>query len=344
MIPDNLPIPLASVALAGGVALLVKGADALITGAVRTAAGLGVSPFLIGLTVVAFGTSAPELAASIGATLRGSGGIAVGNVVGSNIANIGLILGLTALARPIPVRREVVMRDLPLTALVTVLASLPMLDGLLHRSPDGSPAPAFVSRLDGLLLIAGLFAYVLFSARAGTLNPADAAAEALEPDAPDAPRPDAAATRWLPSLVRIVLGLAALVLGADLLVSGAIAVATSLGVPQVVIGLTIVAVGTSLPELVVSVQAARRGQSDIALANVLGSNVFNLLGVLGIAALVRPFAVPAEAVTRDIWVMLAATFLLLPALRCFGKVTRPEGGLMVAGFALYVWAAFAQPA
>ncbi len=319
--------------LIGGLYLLVKGADVLVHGAVRLARLVGVSPFFIGVTVVAFGTSAPELAASVGATLQGQGDLAIGNVIGSNIANICLILGATALIKPIPVARGIARVDTPIMIVVSALAVIPLLDVFF-----GFDTPQ-VSRLDGALLVIGLAGYIAYNAATGRveIDQIETEVEIGLNETPEKRAEKSTRTREIVSdTVLVLLGLAGLVLGAKLLVGGAVDIAERLSVPSVIIGLSVVAIGTSVPELAFSLRAAFKGHPEIALGNVVGSNVFNLLCVVGIASLVRPIPVPPEAVARDLWVMLGVTILIWPLMLTRQKISRIEGGVMLAGYCGYI--------
>jgi cation:H+ antiporter len=301
--------------LLAGLAALLVGGDLLVRGAVGVARRLSVPPLVIGLTLVGFGTSAPELATSLQAALSGAPGIAAGNVVGSNIANILLILGLAAATRPVAVDGPAFRRDGAALVLATALATALMLSGLL-------------SRWHGALLLAGLAAFlVAVLRRPGPLTGA-AASDGMEVP----PRRLGAAA----SAVAFLAGLGLVLGGAWALVSGATAIAARLGVSEAAIGLTVVAVGTSLPELVTSVAAARRGAGDIAFGNVIGSNIFNLLGILGATALVSPLAVPARIVAVDLWAMAGATALLVAAAVTGLRVARAEGAGLLALYAGYV--------
>lgn len=302
-----------SIYIIGGLAGLLIGGTLLVQGAVAIAARLGVSPLLIGLVLVGFGTSTPELLTSLSAAFSGSPGIATGNVVGSNIANILLILGLTALMRPIVLSHSVMRRDGTAMALVTLLTVPMLLSGL-------------VGRLEGVLLCGALAAYLVYSFR----HAGDEAVEEVD------------TTTSLPrSWLYFLAGLGLTLLGAQLLVSGAVGYARLYGISEAVIGVTIVAIGTSLPELVTSVIAARKGQGDLALGNIIGSNIFNLAGILGITALVLPLEVPASIAQFDQWVMVAATGALLAIGLLFGRMSRLVGGLFVAGYAAYLLALLA---
>ena len=298
-------------ALVGGLALLVGAAHVLVRGAAALALRFGLSPLVVGLTVVAFGTSAPELVVSVQAALAGAGGIAVGNVVGSNVANVGLILGVAALVRPFLSDPSVLRRDLPALLAATVAGAAVLWDRA-------------VTRPEGALLVAGLVAYLAWSVREARRQ--RAAAD------PGLPRPDGPAWR---DAAFVVVGLAGLVVGADWFVGGAVGLAEAAGVSNAVIGLTVVALGTSLPELATSVVAALRGESAIAVGNVIGSNLFNVLGILGVGALVRPLVAPGlEAV--DLAVMAAFTAALVPLLWTGGRLVRAEAALLAAGYVGYV--------
>ena len=293
----------------GGLLGLVLGGEYLVRGAVALAQRVGLSPLVIGLTVVGFGTSAPELVTSVQAALLGAPDIALGNVVGSNIANILLILGLAAVIAPVAISGRSFARD----GTVMLAASLLCLGTVLLGQVD---------RLAGAVALVGLAAYLIYTFRSDRSE-----AE------PMAPLPDQAPS-WL-ALVWLLGGLLLTILSARFLVTGAVALAQAVGLSEAVIGLTIVAVGTSMPELVTSVIAARRGQSDVALGNVVGSNIFNILGVLGITALIQPVGVAAQIATLDIWVMLGATVALIAC--AFGaRVTRGQGALFALAYVAYV--------
>ena len=295
-----------------GLVLLAVGGDVLVRGAVATATRLGVSPLLIGLTLVGFGTSTPELVTSLEAALRGAPGIAVGNVVGSNIANILLILGVAAVIAPFAVgaafRRDGTAVVLSAVLLVAVC--------LLGR----------IGPVIGGAFLALLLAYLVLSVRQD--RAAGAGAATAPPERKPMPVPLA--------LLLVAGGIAATILGARWLVEGAVRLAAGLGVSETVIGLTIVAVGTSLPELVTSVTAALRRQGDIAFGNVLGSNVFNVLFILGATALVRPIDVPASIARVDVWVVLAASLGLALVARTGWRVTRAEGAGLLAAYLAYL--------
>lgn len=295
--------------------LLFIGAEGLVRGSVSVAFRAGLSPLVIGLTIVAFGTSSPELVVSIKAALAGQGDIAVGNVVGSNIFNIAIILGITALICPIPVHRQVIKIDGPIALAVAALLVVLLLDGQL-------------SRLEGGLLFAGIVAYTFLNFRFAANTPAAA-------DVTDLPTSTPSRSVAL-DLAMIGGGLAVLVLGSNLLVENAVAVAQAFGVSEAIIGLTIVAAGTSMPELATSVVAALRKQSDIAIGNIIGSNVFNVLGILGVGSLVAPINA-AGISTIDYAVMLGFSLLLLPLLYTGRILHRIEGIALLLLYGGYLW-------
>lgn len=300
-------------AVLAGLAVLVVGGELVVRGASRLAISLGISPIVVGLTVVAFGTSSPELAVSLGATLEGSSDVAVGNVVGSNIYNILLVLGVAALVRPLIVQQQLVRFDVPLVIAISVVFWLMALDGL-------------VGFLEGAVLFLLLVLYLIISLRVGRKESAavvEEYAEAIEPGARTSSR--------LNDVLIFLAGLAALVIGAQALVWGASDVARSMGIPELVVGLTVVAIGTSLPELVTSIMAALRGQRDLAVGNVVGSNLFNIVGVLGLTALVAPggVPVPSQAIDFDIPVMTAVAVACLPLLFTGNVIRRWEGALFL---------------
>lgn len=310
-------IPLAQVV--AGFVVLTGGAEALVYGAASLARRMGLSPLVIGLTVVSIGTSLPELVVGLEAALTGTGDLALGNVVGSNIGNIALILGLAALVRPISIEAQVVRFDGPLLVAVSLLFAGLTLDGTLGR-------------VDGGLLVAGIVVYVLYTVWAAQ-DPSASVAEAFDDEVP---RPHSVGL----DLALLVLGLVGLVAGAHLLVVGAVSIAEGLGVGPLVIGLTIVAVGTSLPELATSLVAARRGRGDIAVGNAVGSSIFNLLGILGVTVLVQPLSTTTLG-ALDIGVMLGVAVLILPLFRSDWTLSRWEGALLFACYLGYLWALLA---
>jgi len=306
--------------LVAGLVLLLGSGDFLVRGPVGVARALGVSPLFIGLTLVGFGTSAPELVASLIAAFREAPGIAVGNVVGSNVANILLILGVTAAIAPVAVFRQEFHRDAIALAVATLIGVAVILLGRLDRLP-------------GVVMIALLAGYVVLTYLAERKTH-DAEAVMHEREAElHTPRP---AGVWKP-LVVAAAALAGVVLGARLLVDASILVARDLGITETVIGLTVVAVGTSLPELAVSVIAAVRGQGAVAVGNIVGSNIYNLLFILGATALVHPIAVPAEIAGLDVWVMAGVTAVLLVFMLRGQTIGRGLAGAFLAGYAVYVW-------
>lgn len=301
--------------LIGGALFLYAGAEGLVRGAASAAARLGLTPLVIGLTVVAFGTSAPELVVSVGAALENQGPIAIGNVIGSNIGNIALILGISAVISPPRVHAQIVRFDVPIVIGTSVIVSGILWNGL-------------VGRLEGGILFGGLLIYIALSlwiARQET----EPILQEFEGIAPRRSRSAAL------DVVLIIGGLLLLVLGARAMVGGAVSIAESLGISQTVIGLTIVAVGTSLPELATSILAAAKGEGDIAVGNVVGSNIFNVLGILGLSALARPLAGPDVGVF-SLAVMFILSLALLPLMRTGHRVSRVEGGALVAAYVFYV--------
>ena len=307
-----------------GLVFLVVGAEALVKGASRVAAAFRVSPLIIGLTVVAFGTSAPELTVSIEAALAGQANIAIGNVVGSNIFNVLFILGVSALIVPLLVSAQLIRLDVPLMVGLSIIVFLMAADGSL-------------SRLDGAILVAGLVAYVLYlivqSRRDNTAADVAAAARSI----PQEPTAAEGNPGWLLNLGLILGGLALLILGSRWLVDAAIAFAQYLGVSDLVIGLTIVAAGTSMPEVVTSIVAALRGERDIAVGNVVGSNIFNIMGVLGIASAVAPngIDVSAAVLAFDFPIMIAVAFACVPIFFTGGIIGRREGAVFLGYYFFY---------
>jgi cation:H+ antiporter len=319
VVPEVASLDLFVLAQLGlGLVLLVSGGDGFVRGSVAIARKLGLSPLLIGLTLVGFGTSTPELLTSVQAAVAGSPGIAIGNIVGSNTANILLILGVAALIQPLRTQPEAFRRD----GTVVLLAALACLGVVMMGE---------IGRIGGLLLVAALLAYVGYTYVCEKRMP-DASAAMHEAEANLEPRPH---RLWL-ALLFAAGGLLATILGARLLVDGAIELAAVVGISETVVGLTVVAVGTSLPELTVSIVAALRREADVAFGNIVGSNIYNVLGVLGITALVTPITVPPEIIAFDIWVMLGATTLLLAFAVTGWRVNRLEGALLLAGYGAYL--------
>ncbi len=300
-----------------GLAILFAGGELLVRGASSLALRMGVSRLAIGLTVVAFGTSAPELIVSLDAASRGVGDISIGNVVGSNIANVSLILGLSALFHPLTVQAKVVRLDAPIMVFTSLCLVAVMADGEASRG-------------DGILLLAGLVAFVVFTYWEGSRE-SEAIQEEFTTAAPTA-RPGLGL-----SALSALGGLALLMFGGQLLVGAAVSMATAWGVPPATIGLTIVAVGTSLPEAVTSVVASFRGQGDIAIGNVVGSNIFNVLGILGVTSVVGPLSLGAITAI-DLGVMVGVAVALAVLLLWRRSLGRLEGGALLAVFVVYtVW-------
>ena len=303
----------------GGLVLLALGGELLVRGAVGMAALLGISPLLAGLTIVGFGTSMPELATSVQAALGGSPGIAVGNVVGSNIANMLLILGVSAVVAPLAVNPASFKRDSIAMGGATLLAAGAVLLGVIGLVP-------------GLILVTALAGYIWWAYRSEAASH-DAEAERHEHEAADRPVPPDTGPVVLGGM--IIAGLAAAIFGAGLLVDGATVLASAAGVSESVIGLTVVAIGTSLPELIACVIAVIRKHGDVALGNVVGSNIYNLCGILGLTAMIRPIAVPAEIARIDIWVLIGVTALLIVQLRSGWRLSRIEGVLLLVLYVAY---------
>lgn len=314
---------LAAFALIAGIALLVVGGDLLVRGASHIAARAGVSDLLVGLVLVGFGTSAPELFASIEAVRVGSPGIAWGNVVGSNIANVLLILGAAALIRPFPVGRGALWRDGG--------AGLVAAGALMLFAATG------VGRVDGAILVAVLVAYLFLAYRwetkaalSSAAGDKRAAAELTDPGIADR-----SGSVWRDVLV-FIGGLVLIILGGTILIDGARTIAAGLGLSETLIGLTIVAAGTSAPELATSVVAARRGKGDIAFGNVVGSNIYNILAIGGVTAILAPGSLPPEMIGRELPLLLVAAAVLMLFGRTGHRFSRWEGALLVAGYAAYL--------
>ncbi len=320
------------VLLVVGLAVLVGGGELLVRGASGLAAALGLSPLIVGLTVVSFATSAPELAVSLRATLGGNPGLAVGNVVGSNIANVLLVLGLSALVLPLVVRTQLVRTDVPVMIGLSVLTLLLALDGR-------------ISRLDGALLVLLLVVYVTVSVvvsrrqeREGRERVAREQEGAADRSGTTERPASRTPVRTVLDAALVAVGVGLLVLGATLLVDSATTIGSALGVSDLVIGLTVVAVGTSLPELATSIIAAVRGQRDMAVGNVVGSNIFNIGAVLGLSGVISPVGIELSpgAIALDLPVMILVAVALLPVAITGAAVARWEGLLFVAYYAVYV--------
>lgn len=319
-----------ALSIIGGLVLLVLGGEFLVRGAVQVAARLGVSPLVIGLTLVGFGTSTPELVTSVQAALAGSPGIAYGNIVGSNIANVLLIVGISALITPILVASNALKRDSAVMVAAAVVFAV-----LSAVVTFGQPV--------GAVFLAGLalYIYVAFRQEAQP-NPDHGAAydrtrATQEADPATVPEPVPGTGRSVAvSLLIAAAGLVLVVLGGYFLVGGAVDLARVLGISETIIGLTIVAVGTSMPELVTSVMAAIRKHADVAFGNIVGSNIYNILGIGGMTALIAPTSVPAEIVSFDNFIMIAASLLLIAVAWTGLRIGRREGGLLLAGYVAYI--------
>lgn len=294
-----------------GLAGLFIGGEMFVQAASRLARSLGISTLVVGLTIVAIGTSMPELIVSVGAALRGSSDVALGNVIGSNVANIGLIIGLSAVLAPFIVQVRMVRREIPLLIGITLFAYVLLFDGTL-------------SRLDGLLLMVGGAAYLIWML-----------VSAREVETGDDPKDsEVVDIKRGAEALRLMVGLVLLLIGANLTVEGALTLARAIGISELVIGITVVAIGTSLPELVTSITAARRKESDIALGNVVGSNIANLLIILGITSFIQPIAVPTSVINFDALIMIGFTLVLVPFVfnRRIGRI---EGALFVTAYFSY---------
>jgi cation:H+ antiporter len=307
-----------------GLVLLVLGAEALVRGASKLASSLGVPPLIVGLTVVAYGTSTPEVAVSLQAALAGQADIALGNVVGSNIFNVLFILGLSAMIAPLIVSRQLVWADVPIMIGVSVLLLLMALDGR-------------VSRLEGGVLVLGIVGYTVFLIRQARQEKAAAREAAAAHGGAAGPAAGATLRTWAVNLAYIAAGLGLLVLGARWFVESSIAIARLMGVSELVIALTIVAAGTSMPEVATSIIASIRGERDIAVGNVVGSNIYNILAVLGLAALIAPggVAVAPAALDFDIPVMVAVAVACLPIFVTGHLIARWEGWLFFGYYVAY---------
>ncbi|WP_293267059.1 calcium/sodium antiporter [Neptunomonas sp.] len=301
-----------------GLIILVWSADRFVIGAAATAKNSGMSPMLIGLTIVSFGTSAPEILVSLMASINDAGSLAVGNALGSNIANIGLVLGITAIIAPLPVKSAVLRKEMPLLLCITLLAG-----AVLYNLN--------ITLIDGILLVASLIACLILFAKFQQSNTPE---DHISDEAEEIPEMSTGkALFWL------VLGLSLLVGSSRMLVWGAVEIATHIGISELVIGLTIIAIGTSLPELAASIASALKKHHDIALGNIVGSNIFNLAAVMAIPGFVSPVTLDAIAFNRDYMVMLSLTVALLIfcLLQRPAKINRVEGSLLTAAYAAYMF-------
>lgn len=321
----------AALLILGGFLLLVVGAEALVRGAASLALRLGVSALVVGLTIVACGTSAPEMGVSVLAALGGSSDIAVGNVVGSNIFNVAVILGVAALICPIACNAAFIRRETPLMIGVCCLVPLAAWAGAGSVGAGG-----MLTRWTGGALVLLGVGYTALMYRASRRENAKVHEQFEQGAAPGEPAEKARRRPVWADILYILAGLALLVVGSRMLVGGATTVARSLGVSDLVIGLTIIAGGTSLPELATSVVAALRKQPDIAVGNVVGSNIFNVLFILGVTALIEPVGVSREVMVRDVPAMIAVAALCLPMMATGRRITRTEGAVLLTAYAGYV--------
>jgi len=311
----------ASIAIIGGFLLLVWSADRFVLGASAMARNLGVAPLIIGLTIVGFGTSAPELMVSAIAAWNGNPALAIGNAIGSNITNIAMVLSVSALVAPIVVKSEVLRRELPLMLLVMLFALALMLDSDLSRG-------------DGLMLMLGMCMMIYWVTMLGLrTRKSDPILDEFDVEIPEKmPMPKAIA--WLTA------GMIMLFVSSRMLVWGAVSIAQHFGISDLVIGLTIIAIGTSLPELAAAVMSAYKDEHDLAIGNIIGSNMFNLLGVLAMPGLISPGVVPAEILSRDYPVMIGvsiAFFMMAYGFRRHGRINRLEAAVMLIGYILYLF-------
>jgi len=300
----------------GSLVVLYFGAEWLVKGAASVAERFGVSSLVVGLTVVAFGTSTPELIVSTQAAMDGLGGISIGNVLGSNIGNIGLILGISALIYPLKAQMQLIRFDTPVMILTTLLFLVLFLD---QR----------IGRIEGIVFVAGAMAYTIFNIIKSRKEHLKKVLKEYDDAVPKISR------HWALDVLFIIAGFAALIIGSEFLVDNAVHLARLLGLSEAVIGLTIVAIGTSMPELATSVVAAIKKQPDIAIGNVVGSNIFNILGILGISSLIKPIATPDINLT-DSLVMIGLSLLLLPFIRSGFTLRRWEGGLLLVIYITYI--------
>jgi len=317
---------LAVTAIVVGVALLVWGADRFVDGAASVAKNLRVPPLVIGLTIVSIGTSLPEMIVSAMAALDGNRNLGIGNVLGSNIANIALVLGITALIVPLAVKSMTLRREMPVLFMITFLAFALMSDGDL-------------SQMDGIMLLVALVLFLIWITRIGLKDRNDPLVEEFTESIPDD-------MNMGQSVMWFIVGLVLLIVSSRMVVWGAVEVAHYFGVSDLIIGLTIVAIGTSLPEMVASVAGALKNEADLAIGNVIGSNIFNLMAVLAMPALIQPGAFAPEALLRDFPIMLGFTIALFVVSfglrKAGGTITRVEGCLLLSGFAAYLYLLFLQ--
>lgn len=322
-----------------GIGLLLSGAEGFVRGAANLARLMGISTLVIGLTVVAFGTSLPEMVVSVLASAGDQSDIAVGNVVGSNCFNLMFILGAAAVVRATPIASQLLKMDIPLMILASVVGIIFAIDGN-------------VSKLEGGILVASLVAYtallIYLASREHVLKsgPGDASNDLSEIIGPDAVAPERSARRIVIDLLWLLGGLGLLILGGDLLVDAGTAIARGYGMSEIVIGVTIIAAGTSMPEVATSLVAAVRGEREIAVGNVIGSNIFNILGVMGSAALVAPkgLGIASSVANVDVWVMLAVSILVWVIVLYGRIITRWQGLFLLACYVAYTWSAISRGA
>jgi cation:H+ antiporter len=318
--------PLTLILFVAGIVLLISGAELLVRGASRLAVSIGVTPLVVGLTVVAFGTGSPELAVGIQASMAGQADITIGNVVGSNIFNVLLILGLSALVAPLIVSQQLVRLDVPIMIVVSIAMLLMALDGVIDRT-------------DGAVLVMAGVAYTGLLIHISRRE-SESVQSAYEQAYGAAPVRDVG--RWPMHAALVAIGLVLLVVGSDWLVEGAVSIADALGVSELIIGLTVIAAGTSLPEVATSIVAGLRGERDIAVGNVVGSNLFNILVVVGATSLIAPagLSVAPAAINFDLPVMIAATVLCLPIFFLDYRIGRWEGALFLSYYVFYTFYLF----
>lgn len=302
-----------------GLLLLVWSADRFVSGASNLAKHLGLSPLLIGMIIIGFGTSAPEMVVSAISSFQGNPGLAIGNAYGSNITNISLILGVTALMAPIYIKSNVLKKELPILFSITILSIILIQD-------------LYISRIDGLILGMVFVGLMTWSIREGLKNSRDTLSKEVRQELKESAMP------FNKSIVVLIVGLILLVASSRMLVYGAVGIAQGLGVSDVIIGLTIVAIGTSLPELASSIIAAKKGEPDMAIGNVIGSNLFNTLAVVAIAATINPLSIDQVILHRDVTVMTILTalmFIFAYGFKGKGRLARMEGGLLLLGYIIY---------
>ena len=302
-----------------GLALLMWGADRFVHGAAATARNMGIAPVLIGLTIVAFATSAPEILVSVVAAVQKEPGLAIGNAIGSNIVNIGLVLGMTAMIRPIKLESATLRREMPALLAVSLLTVSLFLD-------------TYLSRIDGIVMLTGLVIVMIWLARLGVRS------SATDPIAMDYEAEIPTDVRMPVAILWLIVGLGTLLVGAELLVDGAIGIAQMMGISEIVIGITIVAFGTSLPELAVSLASAIKGEYGLAIGNIVGSNIFNLLAVIGVAASIHPSALAPSVLSLHIFVMVAFTLVLFAMTYDYdgkARLSRLEGLALLGAYIAY---------